>query len=73
MLVDYNGKKVEGTSIDFDVKKEEWNEYEFDGSRVRARAVVTRVVKLDNEKNQNGDPVYLFWHNFIIGDVTIKH
>lgn len=60
MKVPYQGRQVEGKSIDFLTRKEDFNEYQLtDGKILRIKMVVTRIIKLEEEKTPDGKPVYL--------------
>ncbi len=60
MKVQYQGKQVEGQSIDFLTRKEEFNEYQLtDGKALRIKMVVTRIIRLEEEKAPDGNPIYL--------------
>ena len=69
--VDYQGKKVTGQTVEFDVEKENWNIYSLeDGTKLRMRSVVAQLIRLENEYNQQGDPVYLVnSQNIVSADV----
>ena len=60
MKVNYQGREVEGTPVDFMCRREEFNEYQLtDGKVIKIKMVVTRIVRLDSEKTPDGKPVYL--------------
>ncbi len=60
MKVKYQGRQVEGESIDFLTRKEEFNEYQLtDGKVLRIKMVVTRIIRLEEEKAPDGNPIYL--------------
>jgi hypothetical protein len=60
MKVPYQGRQVEGESIDFLTRKEDFNEYQLaDGKILRIKMVVTRIVKLEEERAPDGNPIYL--------------
>lgn len=49
---------VEGEELDFEPLKEQWNEYRCsDGSYVKLKLVVSKIVKLD-QRNDSGEPIY---------------
>lgn len=48
-----------GTLISITDTKEPWSEYALeDGTKIRLRQSVVSVVKLDGQKDQNGNPIY---------------
>ena len=52
------GKKVDGVDVNFKVKKEEWNEYELeDGTILKFKSVVTKIVRTE-EYNEQNEPIY---------------
>ena len=60
MKVPYQGRQVEGNSVDFLTRKEDFNEYQLtDGKVLRIKMVVTRIIKLEEEKTPDGHPIYL--------------
>lgn len=67
----YQGKKVTGETIDFEVDKESWNVYSLDdGTKLKTRLVVAQVVRLEGEYNDQGDPIYLInSQNIVSADV----
>ncbi len=66
--VEYQGRKVQGQSVDFTAKSENWQQYELeDGSQVKMKVVLLDVIRLVDEYNKNGDPVYQFSAQQIIG------
>lgn len=48
-----------GTLIEVTDSKEPWSEYTLeDGTKIRLKQTLVNVIRLDNRKNQNGEPVY---------------
>ncbi len=59
MKVSYQGRQVDATVVDFITRREEFNEYQLiDGGIVKIKLVVTQIVRLDNEKDPEGSPLY---------------
>jgi hypothetical protein len=59
MKITINGKQVEATEVDFITRKEDFNEYQLaDGKRLLFKAVVTDVVIIEGEKDNDGNPMY---------------
>jgi hypothetical protein len=53
-----DGRIVSAKKINFEPKKEDWNEYELeDGTKLYVKLVLVDVVRLD-DVNQIGEPVY---------------
>ena len=70
--IEYNGKKVQGAEVRFDTVREEWNVYELkDGSTLKAKLVVTGIVRLAGEFTPDGDPVYVIKSTNLVTSVDI--
>lgn len=64
---EYQGRKVQGQSVEFTARSENWQQYELeDGSQLKVKIVLLDVVRLD-EYGDNGDPVYQFTAQQLIG------
>ena len=67
-----DGRDVNAMEVAFDIKREEWNEYELsDGGRVRVKTVVQKILKVvDDEGRQvydaNGDPIMIARNSVVI-------
>ena len=49
-----------GTLMEITDSKEPWSEYMLeDGTKVRYKNTVLYITRLDNKKNENGEPVYV--------------
>jgi hypothetical protein len=58
--VPYKGKQVDGFELEYNTKKEEWSEYEIsDGTSIRMKLVVLNIVRLMDEYDSDGNPVYI--------------
>ena len=56
MKMTINGKTVEAQPLDFEIGREEWNEYKLlDGGVVRVKLVATRILQVVDE---DGKPVH---------------
>jgi hypothetical protein len=54
-----NGREVEATNVDFETRKEDWNEYKLeDGTVLRFKTVVSSIIRTENYDPMTGDPVY---------------
>lgn len=58
-------------NVNFKPVKEEWNEYELeDGTTLRMRLVVGKVLRSENRRTPAGEPIYNVRHqNVIMTDV----
>ena len=58
--VNYQGREVEATIVDFRIEKEDWCEYQLlDGSHLRLRVVLSDVLRVTGEYDPEGNPVYV--------------
>lgn len=58
--INYQGREVEATPVDFRIAKEDWNEYELhDGAVLRLRVVLSDVMRVNGEYDHEGNPVYV--------------
>jgi hypothetical protein len=58
--VPYKGQEVDATEVDFQIRKEDWNEYQLmDGSSVKIKMVVSDILKVPDEYDNEGNPVYV--------------
>jgi len=58
--VNYQGRDVEGLDVSFKVDREEWNDYQLaDGTELRIRLIVTDIVMIPGEWDNDGNPVYV--------------
>ncbi len=58
--IPFKGQEVDATEIDFQTRKEEWNDYQLmDGSVVKIKLVVTEIFKVPDEYDNEGNPVYV--------------
>jgi hypothetical protein len=70
MKVPYQGRQVEGEFVDFMTRKEDFNEYQLaDGKVIRIKMVVTRIIRLVEEKAPDGSPVYLIQSQNVVAPI----
>lgn len=66
--VNFQGKQVDGVELDFKARKEEWNEYEVsDGTIIRMKLVATNIVRLENQYDRDGNPIYTVKSSNVLG------
>lgn len=54
------GKLVAADRLEFKAISEPWSEFECeDGTRLRVRLLVSEIFRLEDQRTQEGDPVYL--------------
>jgi hypothetical protein len=69
--VDYKGRKVEAEVVEFESQAEPWSQYLLkDGTTLRMKLVLLEIVRLVGEKNERGEPVYVFTAQQIVGTNT---
>jgi len=63
-------KTIEGTLVDFETVREEYNSYKLsDGSTIRMKTVVTNIIRTE-EFTPTGEPVYIInSQNVLVADV----
>jgi len=50
---------INGEEVEFSVEKEDWNTYKLqDGTTIKFKSVVTKIIKLDLPNPQTNDPIY---------------
>jgi hypothetical protein len=70
MKVPYQGRQVEGESVDFLTRKEDFNEYQLtDGKILKIKMVVTRIIRLEEEKTPDGKPIYLIQSQNVVAPI----
>lgn len=70
MKVPYQGRQVEGRSVDFLTRKEDFNEYQLaDGKILRIKMVVTRIIKLEGETAPDGNPIYVLQSQNVVAPI----
>ncbi len=52
-------QEVDATEVDFQTRKEDWNEYQLmDGSEIKMKLVVSGIFRIDGLYDAEGNPVY---------------
>ena len=66
----YQSRQVPGQTIEFDCTAEPWSQYKLaDGTEVKVKSILLNAARLE-EFNEQGDPVYQFQFQQIIGVVA---
>jgi hypothetical protein len=74
VAVKYQGREVTGQKVNFEVEKENWNQYSLeDGTKLRMRLVVAQVIRIDGEYTADGDPVYLVNSTNVVATDAPEH
>ncbi|HHT9124520.1 MAG TPA: hypothetical protein ACFYD6_01735 [Candidatus Brocadiia bacterium] len=56
-----DGREVDATPIDINQASEQWNHCLLeDGSVLRIKLIITKVFRIDDEYDAEGNPVYIF-------------
>ena len=59
--INWRGKNVDALEVNFKDVREEWNIYRLeDGSEVKLKSVMTEIMRLQDEYDQEGNPIYIF-------------
>ncbi|MFZ0052560.1 MAG: hypothetical protein WAK96_12365 [Desulfobaccales bacterium] len=65
--VNFQGKEVDALEMDFE-SKEAWSEYKVsDGTVIRLKPVATNIIKILNEYDASGKPVYIVQSSNVLG------
>ncbi len=55
----FQGREVDATEVEFQTRKEDWNEYQLmDGSVIKMKMVVSDIFRLDGAYDNEGNPAY---------------
>jgi len=75
MKIQFQGKAVEATSLEFRTLKEDFNDYQLvddDGKPskvVRMKTVVTRILRIEGEVGPEGNPMYFINSQNVIAPI----
>jgi len=65
--IQFQGEEVDATEVDFQTRKEDWNEYQLmDGSVIKMKAVVGDIVRIEGKFDNEGNPVYVVRSNNVL-------
>jgi len=55
----YEGEEVDATEIDFNTRREDWNEYQLvDGTVIKVKIIVGDIMRIEGRYDNDGNPVY---------------
>ena len=58
--INFGGEEVEALSIDINQTNEYWNQYLLDdGTMIKMKPVATKVLRVDNKYDLEGNPLYI--------------
>jgi len=70
MKVPYQGRQVDGESVEFLTRREDFNEYQLaDGKVMKIKMVVTRIIRLNEERAPDGNPVYIIQSQNVVAPI----
>ncbi len=65
--IPYKGEEVDATEVEFQTRKEDWNEYQLmDGSVIKMKAVVGDIIRIEGKFDNEGNPVYVVRSNNVL-------
>ena len=57
--INFQGREVDATEVEFQTRKEDWNEYQLmDGSTIKMKLVVSQILRIDGMYDDEGNPAY---------------
>ena len=57
--INFQGQEIDATEIDFQTRKEEWNEYQLvDGTIIKMKLVISEIYRIDGNYDAEGNPLY---------------
>jgi hypothetical protein len=60
VTINFGGRQVEATPIDVNQSSEKWNDYLLeDGTVLKMKLILKKVLRVDNEYDGEGNPVYV--------------
>ena len=72
--INFGGREVQATPIDVSQSTEKWNEYLLeDGSVLKMKLVLKKVLKVDGEVDPEGNPVYVMQSTNVTSVSAPKH
>jgi len=58
--IPFRGQEVDATEVDFQTRKEDWNEYQLmDGTVIKMKLVAGEVFRIEGEYDEEANPVYI--------------
>ena len=57
--INFGGREVDATEVEFQTRKEDWNEYQLmDGTVIKMKLVVSEIFRVDGVYDNAGNPTY---------------
>ncbi len=58
--IPFQGQQVDATEIDFQTRKEDWNEYQLmDGTVIKMKLVMAEILRVEGRYDNEGNPIYV--------------
>lgn len=74
VLIHFGGREVEATPVEVNQANERWNEYLLeDGTLLKMKLVLTKVLRVDDEYDPEGNPVYVIQSTNVTSISAPKH
>lgn len=72
--VNFGGEEVDATQIEISQSEEHWNQYLLDDeSVIKMKLVATKVLRVDNKFDKEGNPVYIVQSTNVIAVNSPEH
>ena len=57
--INFQGREVDATEVEFKTRGEDWNEYQLmDGTVIKMKLVVSEIFRIEGMHDAEGNPVY---------------
>jgi hypothetical protein len=74
MTINFGGRQVEATPVDVNQSSEKWNEYLLeDGTVLKMKLILKKVMRVDNEYDGEGNPIYVMQSTNVNTITAPKH
>jgi len=71
MTVRFEGQDIPAEEMEFEVEKEGWSVYLLsDGTRIKMKNIVARVLRLVDRYKEDGEPLYLLQGSPVISSIV---
>lgn len=74
VTINFGGKQVEATPVEVNQSSEKWNEYLLeDGTVLKMKLILKKVLRVDDEFDAEGNPVYVMQSTNVSTITAPKH
>ena len=74
VMIHFGGREAAATPVDVNQSNERWNEYFLeDGTILKMKLVLTKVLRVDGEYDPEGNPVYVMQSTNVTSTSVPKH